>query len=253
MPNAGTVQERIAAPDPGWVAPPAPRLRSCCASAGPGGDTLHFNYEEFQILPSDLHRLHLPLSSAWFDTCPGLDANECALQQLDDYRMLIRRNKGAGKYPDQRALRLDRLRGYLDSEQPGVDQPTSIQVDVIGRWHPNARGRIRRSNLCFDQFRIRLESNQCAGHELVLRRFLRGWRAPDSRWLFHYRRYERLCLHFSGLGRNLASEKRSAFATLVVGLLICRRNQTRCSSAQRRTARILYFHGFRCDLGHQPA
>ena len=45
MPNAGTVQERIAAPDPGWVAPPAPRLRSCCASAGPGGDTLHFNLD----------------------------------------------------------------------------------------------------------------------------------------------------------------------------------------------------------------
>ena len=45
MPNAGTVQERIAAPDPGWVAPPAPRLRSSCASAGPGGDTLHFNLD----------------------------------------------------------------------------------------------------------------------------------------------------------------------------------------------------------------
>ena len=45
MPNAGTVQERIAAPDPGWVAPPAPRLRSSCASARPGGDTLHFNLD----------------------------------------------------------------------------------------------------------------------------------------------------------------------------------------------------------------
>ena len=45
MPNAGTVQERIAAPDPGWVAPPAPRLRSSCASAGPGRDTLHFNLD----------------------------------------------------------------------------------------------------------------------------------------------------------------------------------------------------------------
>ena len=43
MPNAGTVQERIAAPDPVWVAPPAPRLMCSCASAGP--DTRHFNLD----------------------------------------------------------------------------------------------------------------------------------------------------------------------------------------------------------------
>ena len=45
MPNAGTVLERIAAPDPGWVAPPTPRLMPSCASADPSGDTLHFNLD----------------------------------------------------------------------------------------------------------------------------------------------------------------------------------------------------------------